>query len=68
MYFDAHEILKELVLLRRVLPGCDVFDVLWSTRNVCRLGFGVFDALFSVLVEFGMLEKASECFFEDEEV
>ncbi|PQM42599.1 putative pentatricopeptide repeat-containing protein [Prunus yedoensis var. nudiflora] len=23
MYFDAHEILRELVLLRRVLPGCD---------------------------------------------
>ncbi|KAK7846667.1 putative pentatricopeptide repeat-containing protein, partial [Quercus suber] len=62
MYSDAHEIMRELVLLRWVLPGCDVFDVLWSTRNVCVPGFGVFDALFSVLVEVGMLEEASECF------
>ncbi|XP_068331780.1 putative pentatricopeptide repeat-containing protein At2g02150 [Pyrus communis] len=62
MYFDAHQVLRELVLLSRALPGCDVFDVLWLTRNVCRLGFGVFDALFGVLVEVGMLEEASECF------
>ncbi|KAB2623952.1 pentatricopeptide repeat-containing protein [Pyrus ussuriensis x Pyrus communis] len=62
MYFDAHQVLRELVLLSRALPGCYVFDVLWLTRNVCRLGFGVFDALFGVLVEVGMLEEASECF------
>ncbi|CAN6727980.1 unnamed protein product [Malus baccata var. baccata] len=62
MYVDAHEVLRELVLLSRALPGCDVFDVLWLTRNVCRLGFGVFDALFGVLVEVGMLEEASDCF------
>ncbi|KAK6242398.1 hypothetical protein SCA6_007787 [Theobroma cacao] len=64
MYSDASAILKEFILLRQrvVLPGCDFFDVLWSARNVCRYGFGVFDALFSVLVDLGMLEEASQCF------
>ena len=51
-----------------MLLGCDFFDVLWSTRNVCRYGFGVFDALFSVLVDLGMLEEASQCFSKNEEV
>ncbi|CAI0458198.1 unnamed protein product [Linum tenue] len=47
MYFDANDILKELVLAGRSLPGFDVFEVLWSTRNVCVSGYGVFDALFT---------------------
>ncbi|CAI0458199.1 unnamed protein product [Linum tenue] len=62
MYFDANDILKELVLAGRSLPGFDVFEVLWSTRNVCVSGYGVFDALFSVYIELGMLEKADNCF------
>ncbi|GFZ00327.1 tetratricopeptide repeat (TPR)-like superfamily protein [Actinidia rufa] len=62
MYIDAHDILKDLITSTRVFPGCDIFDVLWSTRNVCIPGYGVFDTFFSVLVELGMLEEASECF------
>lgn len=62
MYADAHDILKDLVTSTQVLSVCDLFDVLWSTRNVCVSGYGVFDAFFSVLVELGMLEEASDCF------
>eukprot|EP00257_Ricinus_communis_P004998 XP_002518802.2 putative pentatricopeptide repeat-containing protein At2g02150 [Ricinus communis] len=62
MYFDANFFLKELISSRRILPGFDVFEVLWSTRNVCVPGFGVFDALFSVFIELGMLEEAGQCF------
>ncbi|CAK9144753.1 unnamed protein product [Ilex paraguariensis] len=62
MCIDAHAILKDLVSSNRVLLGGDIFDILWSTRNVCVPGYGVFDTLFSVLVELGMLEEASECF------
>ncbi|GAV73476.1 PPR domain-containing protein/PPR_1 domain-containing protein/PPR_2 domain-containing protein [Cephalotus follicularis] len=64
LYFDATSILKELILSRSVFLGFDVFDMLWSTRNVCVYGFGVFDALFSVLVELGMLEEANQCFMK----
>ena len=63
-YSDANAVLKELICLRRVLPSWDVFDLLWATRNVCVPGFGVFDALFSALIELGMLEEASECFLK----
>ncbi|CAH8266500.1 unnamed protein product, partial [Arabidopsis lyrata] len=59
MYYDANSILKEMVLSK---ADCDVFDVLWSTRNVCVPGFGVFDALFSVLIDLGMVEEAIQCF------
>ncbi|XP_010528962.1 PREDICTED: putative pentatricopeptide repeat-containing protein At2g02150 [Tarenaya hassleriana] len=62
MYSDANSILKEMILSRAGFPGCDSFDVLWSTRNVCAPGFGVFDALFSVLIDLGMLEEACQCF------
>ncbi|KAL5187886.1 putative pentatricopeptide repeat-containing protein [Glycine soja] len=57
-YLDARSVIKEWILLGREFPGCDFFDMLWSTRNVCRPGFGVFDTLFSVLVDLGMLEEA----------
>ena len=42
--------------------------MLWSTRNVCRPGFGVFDTLFSVLVDLGMLEEAKAMLLEEEQV
>jgi pentatricopeptide repeat domain-containing protein 1 len=63
-YFDAKNVIKEWILLRREIPGCDWFDMLWLTRTVCRTGFGVFDALFGVLVELGMLEEARQCFWK----
>ncbi|CAN1312688.1 Putative pentatricopeptide repeat-containing protein At2g02150 [Linum perenne] len=47
LYSDANGLLKELVSSGRSLPGFDVFEVLWSTRNVCVPGYGVFDALFT---------------------
>nr|ADQ43199.1 unknown [Schrenkiella parvula] len=62
MYYDANSILREIVLSKAELEECDVFDELWSTRNVCVPGFGVFDALFSVLIDLGMLEEATQCF------
>ncbi|CAH2045766.1 unnamed protein product [Thlaspi arvense] len=62
MYYDANRILREMVLSKAELNDCDVFDVLWSTRNVCVPGFGVFDALFSALIDLGMLEEAIQCF------
>nr|ACQ90610.1 putative PPR repeat protein [Eutrema halophilum] len=62
MYYDANRILREMVLSKAELKDCDVFDVLWSTRNVCVPGFGVFDALFSVLIEEDMFEEALQCF------
>ncbi|CAN6910205.1 hypothetical protein Bca4012_078373 [Brassica carinata] len=58
MYHDANSILREMVTLH----SCDVFDALWSTRNVCVPGFGVFDALFSVLIDLDMVDEALQCF------
>ena len=63
-YLDARSVIKEWILLGREFPGCDFFDMLWSTRNVCRPGFGVFDTLFNVLVDLGMLEEARQCFWK----
>ncbi|XWS22896.1 hypothetical protein CRYUN_Cryun29cG0075300 [Craigia yunnanensis] len=45
-----------------VLPGCDFFDVLWSTRNVYPYGFGVFDALFSAFVDLECLRRVANVF------
>ncbi|KAG4391170.1 hypothetical protein JHK82_012870 [Glycine max] len=67
-YLDARSVIKEWILLGREFPGCDFFDMLWSTRNVCRPGFGVFDTLFSVLVDLGMLEEAKAMLLEEEQV
>lgn len=69
MYHDAHDVLTQLVRLKKLgengikqSPCSGILDVLWLTRNVCRPGYGVFDALFNVLVELGLLEEARECF------
>ncbi|KAK8537365.1 hypothetical protein V6N13_042294 [Hibiscus sabdariffa] len=64
MYSDATAVLKEFNLSKRGIdfPGCDFFDVLWSTRNVRPYGFGLFDALFSVLLGLELLEEAGICF------
>ncbi|KAJ8497381.1 hypothetical protein OPV22_007933 [Ensete ventricosum] len=64
-YSEAQKVLKDIVLSTRVSDGSEsIVDVLRTTaRGYGTLGYGVFDALFGVLTDLGMLDEASDCFY-----
>ena len=66
MYFQAQKLLKDLVLYNQSLPAeCENLVISFQSAGklLGSFNFGVFDALFGVLIELGMLEEASECFY-----
>ncbi|KAK1261953.1 putative pentatricopeptide repeat-containing protein [Acorus gramineus] len=63
MFFQATQVLKEMVCSKPGSAGSEgFFECLWSTRGVSDSGPGVFDALFGVLTDLGMLDEANNCF------
>ncbi|KAK8951083.1 putative pentatricopeptide repeat-containing protein [Platanthera zijinensis] len=69
MYSEAQHVLQQLVSSTRMLPeSVDFVDLLQLAgmefgNSECIFNPGLFDTLFGVLTNMGLLEEANECFY-----